>query len=81
MSIADDYDGPWKEALEAYLPETLAFLFPEAHGGIYWDRGYEWMDKELQQVAPDHERVSQTVDKLVGVWAIDGTPNWLLLHL
>ncbi|MFN8516097.1 MAG: hypothetical protein U0841_26620 [Chloroflexia bacterium] len=29
MTPSDDYDGPWKETLEAYLPEIIAFFFPE----------------------------------------------------
>ncbi|KAF0110105.1 MAG: hypothetical protein FD149_1322, partial [Rhodospirillaceae bacterium] len=28
MSLSrDDYDSPWKEAIERYLPEFLAFFF------------------------------------------------------
>jgi hypothetical protein len=45
-----DYDSPWKEALEAYFPLFLAFFFPEVHTAIDWSRGYELLDKELQQV-------------------------------
>jgi hypothetical protein len=48
---SDDYDSPWKEALERYLPQFLALLFPSAHAGIDWSQGYEFLDKELQQVS------------------------------
>ena len=44
----NDYDSPWKEALERYLPDFLPLLFPEAHAGIDWSNGYEFLDKELQ---------------------------------
>jgi hypothetical protein len=27
--LNDDYDSPWKEAVERYLPEFMAFYFPE----------------------------------------------------
>ncbi len=30
----DDYDSPWKDAVEHYLPEFLAFFFPAAHAVI-----------------------------------------------
>ena len=30
----DDFDSPWKEALEQALPELLALFFPEARAGI-----------------------------------------------
>jgi hypothetical protein len=29
----DDYGSPWKAALECYLPECLALLFPTVHAG------------------------------------------------
>ena len=38
-NLNDDYDSPWKEALERYLPDFLALLFPEAHAGIDWSQG------------------------------------------
>jgi hypothetical protein len=44
-----DFDSPWKEALEHYFPQFMAFFFPHAHGDIDWARGYEFLDKELQQ--------------------------------
>jgi hypothetical protein len=50
-----DYDSPWKEALELYFPEFLALCFPEAHSEIDWARGYEFLDKELQQVVREAE--------------------------
>lgn len=81
MTPPDDYDGPWKEALEAYLPEIIAFFFPQMYRDIAWERGHQWMDNELQQVAPDSERGSQAVDKLASVSLRDGTETWLLLHL
>ena len=30
MLPAIDFDGPWKEALDVYLPDILAFFFPDA---------------------------------------------------
>jgi hypothetical protein len=38
----DDYDSPWKEAVERYLPEFMAFYFAEAYIQIDWARGYEF---------------------------------------
>ena len=81
MTVAADYDGPWKEVLDVYLPEVLAFFFPEVHAGINWTRRPEGQDKELQLVAPDSERGSQTVDKLVKVWRQDGEAAHVLVHI
>jgi hypothetical protein len=29
--VRDDYDSPWKEALERYFPVFLAWFFPAAY--------------------------------------------------
>jgi hypothetical protein len=77
----DDYDGPWKDALERYLEAFMALFFPEAHGGIDWTRGHEFLDKELQQVVRDAELGRRMVDKLVKVWRKDGREAWALIHI
>ena len=33
----DDFDSPWKEALEQALPDFLALFFPQAHAGLSGD--------------------------------------------
>jgi len=76
-----DFDGPWKSALETYLADFLAFFFPEAHADIDWSRGYVFLDKELQQVAPESEAGRQLADKLVQVWRRDGADAWVLVHI
>jgi hypothetical protein len=58
-------DSPWKEALEVYFNECLAFFFPKAAIDIDWKHGYQFLDKELQQVAPEAPTGRRTVDKLV----------------
>src|SRR5439155_15884091 len=45
-----DYDSPWKEALDYFLPAFLEFFVPRVHELIDWERGYQSLDKELQQV-------------------------------
>lgn len=51
----DDYDSPWKEAVEHYLPQFLAFFFPVAYAVIDWAKGYAFLDQELQAVVQDAE--------------------------
>ena len=48
-----EYDNPWKEALEEEFESFLALCFPEVHAGIDWSQPVEFLDKELQQIAPD----------------------------
>ena len=75
-----DYDSPWKEALDCYFEAFMAFCFPQAHAEIDWSRGYEFLDKELQQVVRDAELGRRLVDKLVKVWRLNGQEEWLLIH-
>lgn len=69
---ATEFDSPWKEALERYFEDFILFFFPQAHGEIEWSRGYEFLDKELQQVVRDAELGRRLVDKLVKIWRIGG---------
>jgi hypothetical protein len=80
-SARDDYDSPWKEALEGYFPEFLGLLFPAIHGDIDWSPGHEFLDKELQQVVRDAESGRRYADKLVKVHTRDGTETWVLIHV
>lgn len=76
-----DYDSPWKETLERYLPSFLAFFFPESHADIDWGRGYDSLDAELQQVAREGELGKRLADKLFRVWRGDGKETWVLIHI
>lgn len=76
-----DYDSPWKEALDVYFEPFLTFFFPEAHREIDWARGYEALDKELQQVVREAELGRRVVDKLVKVWRATGQEEWVLIHV
>ncbi len=77
----DEYDSPWKEAIETYFQECLEFFFPVAAEAINWERGYTFLDKELQQVVRDAELGQRFVDKLVQVWRRNGEERWVLVHL
>ncbi|NER53061.1 MAG: transposase [Symploca sp. SIO1A3] len=76
-----EYDSPWKEALESYFPEFLEFFFPKIYKKIDWQRQWEFLDKELQQVVRDAEVGRRFVDKLVKVWRRNGQQTWVLLHV
>lgn len=77
----DNYDTPWKHMLEDYFEQFMHFFFPTAHAAIDWSRGYEFLDKELQQIVRDAELGQRLVDKLVKVWRIDGDAAWVLIHI
>jgi len=77
----DNYDNPWKEAIEHYFPEFMAFYFPDAHAAIDWAKQYSFIDKELRAIVPEAEVSNRVVDKLVQVELLQGTEHWLYIHL
>jgi hypothetical protein len=76
-----EFDAPWKEILEAYFPDFLAFFFPDIHADIDWSRGYTFLDTELQQIVRDAELGKRLADKLVKVWRLSGEELYVLIHI
>ncbi|WP_071188578.1 DUF4351 domain-containing protein [Trichormus sp. NMC-1] len=76
-----DQDSPWKEILEAYLPQAIEFFFPETSALIDWNKPYEFLDKEFQQISRNAEQGRRYADKLVKVFAKKGGEIWLFIHL
>ncbi|HIJ84114.1 MAG: Cytosolic protein [Magnetococcales bacterium] len=77
----DEFDVPWKNILEAYFREFLAFFLPVAHDGIDWERGFEFLDKELSRITREANIGDRRMDKLVKVWRRDGIELWVLIHI
>ncbi|WP_446011521.1 hypothetical protein [Candidatus Electrothrix sp.] len=76
-----DFDSPWKEALDAYFPEFMGFFFPDIHAAIDWSCGYTFLDKEFQKITRDAATGRRHVDKLVQIFLINGGETWLLIHV
>ena len=52
-SQQDDYDSPWKEAIEIMLADFMAFYFPDAWRAIDWQQPHRFLDQELQKIVPE----------------------------
>jgi Putative transposase, YhgA-like len=76
-----EFDTPWKEAIERYFQEFIAFFFPQAYQEIDWTKNFEFLDKELQQVVRDAELGRRLVDKLVKIYRQNGEETWVLVHI
>jgi hypothetical protein len=79
--LKDNYDSPWKEAVEHYFQEFIAFYFPEAYVEIDWSKEYLFLDQELRAVVQDAELGKRFVDKLVRVTLQNGDENWIYIHI
>ncbi|NJM69230.1 MAG: cytosolic protein [Scytonema sp. RU_4_4] len=76
-----EFDSPWKDILQRYFEDFMRFFFPEVHGEIDWLRGFEFLDKELQQVVRDATLGKRLVDKLVKIYRHGGEEAWVLVHV
>lgn len=76
-----DFDSPWKEVIERFFKDFMAFFFPFAYAAIDWDKGFEFLDKELQKIVQDANLGRRLADKLVKVWRHDGVEEWVLTHI
>lgn len=74
-------DNAWKDVLNQFFREFMEFFFAHIAADIDWQRGYEFLDKELEQITRDHRIGRRLADKLVKVWLRDGREQWLLIHL
>lgn len=79
--MVDDYDSPWKEAIERYFADFLHFFFPQAHASVDWSRPPVFLDQELRAVIRDAEAGKRFVDKLVRVNQRSGGSEWLYVHI
>ena len=77
----EDFDSPWKDALQIYFRHFQAFFFADIHADIDWSCGYEALDKEFQQIVRQAKRGKALADKLFKVWLLDGSECWLLIHV
>lgn len=81
MQEQDDYDSPWKEAVEHYFPEFMQFYFPEAYTQIDWSTEVVFLDQELRAVVQDAELGKRFVDKLVSVALLNGDEKLIYIHI
>ena len=77
----DQYDSPWKRAVENYFSEFMEFYFPDAHAEIDWSKEHVFLDQELQAVVQDAELGKRFVDKLVRVNVLNGDEKWIYVHV
>ncbi|MFT0533916.1 DUF4351 domain-containing protein [Castellaniella hirudinis] len=79
----NDYDSPWKEALELFFPQAIQLLAPDLYALVDWSAPIEFLDKELQAIrhAAVPAQGRQVVDKLVKVRLLSGLPVYLQVHL
>src|SRR3978361_1790391 len=75
-------DTLWKGILENVFDDFLRFFFDDADTLFDMEKGFQFLDKELEQLFPEEEGESpKFVDKLVKVFTKAGKEEWLLVHI
>lgn len=72
-----------KGAFEDNFPDFLRFVYPDAEEILDFEKGIEFMDKELHAIIPDRERKKdkRVADLLAKLYLKDGTEKWILLNV
>ena len=73
----------WKAALEDLFDDFLRFFYTNADEIFDLDKGFVYLDKELEQLFPPEgdNYTPKYVDKLVKVFTRTGMEEWILIHL
>ena len=80
--IHDDFDGAWKNMLtEQRFADFVAFFLPDLHPQIDWTRRVVFLEQELRAITRKTRRGHRAVDRLVKVWLMDGSEQWVLVHV
>lgn len=75
-------DTLWKGILENVYEDFLRFFFENADELFNIEKGFQFLDKELEQLFPTEDIESpKFVDKLVKVFTKRGTEDWILVHI
>ncbi len=76
-------DSLWKAILEDIFDDFLRFFIPNADDLFDMERGFAFLDKELEQLFPAQgdEFKPKHIDKLVKVFTKLGAEQWFLVHV
>jgi hypothetical protein len=71
----------WKGIIEDLFSDFLDFFFHDDMHLFDLERGFEFLDKELEQIFDESDSNVRHVDKLVKVYTTSGTEEWILIHV
>jgi predicted transposase YdaD len=75
-------DTLWKAILEDVFDDFLTFFYPNDGELFDFSKGFEFLDKELEELFPNLDSKSiRYVDKLVKVYLRNGAEKWILVHI
>ncbi|MCK4760805.1 MAG: transposase [Candidatus Aminicenantes bacterium] len=80
-TAASDYDSAWKDVIEGLFEPFLEFFFPRIHRDIDFNKGCEFLSKELRDIFPDGKTGKRYADELVKVHLKDGSIKCIAIFI
>jgi hypothetical protein len=74
-------DVPWNKMVKSYFPQCLEFFFPKIHAEIAWERGFEFLESELQQSLNNSDKIKDLTSNLVKVFSSKEPKKFIRLHI
>jgi hypothetical protein len=81
MDKSLNHDSPWKDTIDQFTRSFLEVTFPDVAAGIDWSFKPVSLEQELHEITPASEIGAKRVDKLLKVRLLDGTDQWLYIHI
>jgi hypothetical protein len=76
-----NHDSPWKDTIDQFTRSFLEVTFPDVAATIDWSFKPVSLEQELHEITPASEIGAKRVDKLLKVRLLDGTDQWLYIHI
>jgi predicted transposase/invertase (TIGR01784 family) len=75
-------DALWKGIIEDLFEDCLYYFYPEwTEREVDFNKPFEYLDKELDEIYPKSEGNLKFADKLVKVHLKSGDEKWVLVHI
>jgi hypothetical protein len=74
-------DEKWKSLISKYLKDFLAFFMLDLYKEVDFEKGYEFLDGELNKIKIDSKSKNRRSDRLVKLYLKNGSEQYLLVHI
>ena len=71
----------WKGIVEDLFPYFLTYFYPNSSEIFDFSKGFEFLDKELEQITIPSKSKHRFADKLVKIYTKEGKEKWVLIHI
>jgi hypothetical protein len=74
-------DELWKAIIEDLFDSFILFFFPDLYKITDFEKGYEFLERELKAIISKSKGTKSIPDKLVKIFLKDGSEKWILIHI